>query len=75
MVMLNQFEDMIINTLVQKLNTHGIDIDANTVKKAIMNSPQVVQQIESILLESNSQEKLEKIKTLIAQATQGGSSK
>jgi len=73
--MLNQFEDMIINTLVQKLNTHGIDIDANTVKKAIMNSPQVVQQIESILLESNSQEKLEKIKTLIAQATQGGSSK
>ena len=68
--MFEQFENMILNTLVQKLNAHGINLDVETLKNAIANSPQVVQQIESILLSSSSQEKLEKIKALIAQAAQ-----
>ena len=72
--MLNQFEDMIINTLVQKLNSHGINLDAETVKKAVANSPQVIAQVEAILLASSSEDRLEKIKTLISQAAQGNNS-
>lgn len=68
--MLAQFEDMIINTLVQKLNDFGIKLDADTIKSAVANSPQVVQQIESILLSSSSEDKLEKIKALLSQAAQ-----
>lgn len=69
--MLSQFEDMILNTLVEKLNSHGLNLNAETVKKAVANSPQIVQQIEEILLTSNSQEKLAKITALITQAAKG----
>lgn len=66
--MLGQVEELVINKLVEKLNAHGLKITAEDVKTAVANSPQIVQQIESILLSSNTDEKLEKIKTLIAQA-------
>lgn len=69
--MLNQFEDMLLNNLVQKLNSHGLNISADTIKKAIANSPQIVQQIEGILLSGTTQEKLNKITALIAQAAKG----
>ncbi len=71
--MLNQFEDMILGTLIAKLKTHGLNVDEETIKKAIANSPQIVQQIESILLASTSQDRLTKISALINQAAQGGS--
>lgn len=69
--MFEQFENMLLNPLVEKLNAHGIKIDAETIKKAVANSPQIVTQIEAILMSSNSQEKLEKIKALITQASGG----
>lgn len=69
--MFNQFEDMIVSTLVQKLNAHGLNLNEETVKKAIANSPQIVQQIESILLASSSQDRLAKISALISQAAKG----
>jgi hypothetical protein len=66
--MLNQFEDMIINQFVSKLQEHGLSLDATTVKQAISNSPQIVQQIEAILIDSSSQDKLAKITGLLSQA-------
>lgn len=69
--MFNQIEDMVINTLVQKLNTHGLNLDPETVKRAVANSPQLAQQIETILLASSTQDRLAKIKTLISQAAGG----
>lgn len=65
--MLNQFEDMLINTFIQKLNAHGVQLDAETVKKAIANSPQVIQQVEQIMV-SNSQDKMQQIVTVLKQA-------
>jgi hypothetical protein len=71
--MFNQIEDMMVNTLVQKLNAHGLNVDAETVKKAIANSPQIIQQVESILLASSSDERLAKISALISAAAKGDS--
>lgn len=59
--MLSQFEDMLLNPLIKKLNEHGVNLDAETVKRAVANSPQVVGQIESALLAGTSQEKAQKI--------------
>lgn len=71
--MLNQFEDMVLNTFVQKLNSHGVNIDAETVKKAIANSPAIIGQVEEILM-SNSQDRLTKIVNLIKQTAGTGTS-
>lgn len=70
--MLGQFEDMIIEKLVQQLNSHGITISAETVKKAVANSPQVVAQIQGILMATSSEDRLEKVKALLQQAAAGG---
>lgn len=65
--MLNQFEDVIIGKIVQQLNSHGINVQAETVKKALSDSPQIAVQIETILTTSSStQEKLSKISTLLS---------
>lgn len=64
--MLNQFEDMIIDNLVTKLNAKGVNVDADTVKRALENSPQLVVQIEGILT-SNSQDRVQKVIALITQ--------
>lgn len=72
--MLNQFEDMLINPLIKKLNEHGVNIDADTVKRAVSNSPQVVAQIEAALLSGTSQEKFQKIMAILTQASQSGTS-
>lgn len=63
--MLNQFEDMVIGKLVQQLNSHGINIDGDTIKKAIANSPQIVTQIEAILATPGTEDKITKITALI----------
>ncbi len=70
--MLSQFEDMIIAKLVEQLNSRGVNIDAATVKRAITNSPDVIQQVQSILSAPTSQEKLDKITTLLKQAAGTG---
>lgn len=70
--MLGQFEDMIVNKLVQQLNKQGLNVDAETIKRAVANSPQIVQQIEGILLASTSQDRLAKITALIKQAAGEG---
>lgn len=72
--MLNQFEDMLLNPLLKKLNEHGVNIDAETIKRAVANSPQVVSQIETALLQGTSEEKVQKIIAILTQAAQGGSS-
>ncbi len=71
--MLNQFENMLLAPLIEKLNSHGIKVDEDMIKKAVSNSPQIVEQIEQILLASSPQEKLQKIQQIIMQASQGGS--
>lgn len=72
--MFNQLESMLLAPLIAKLNSHGIKVDEEMVKKAIANSPQIIAQIEQILLSSSPQEKLQKIQQLISQASQGESS-
>jgi hypothetical protein len=71
--MLNQFENMLLNTFIQKLNAHGVQIDAETVKKSIANSPQIIQQVEEILL-TNSPDRFTKIINLIKQTANGTAS-
>ncbi len=66
--MLNKFEDMIIGKMVQQLNDHGINIDSDTIKKAIANSPQIVGQIEAILATPGAQDKISKINELLHSA-------
>lgn len=64
--MLNQFEDIIVNKIVEQLNSHGINVAADTIKKALANSPQIAMQIETILTtSSNTKDKIEKITTLL----------
>jgi|GEM_PF-4031058 len=63
--MFNQIEGMIIGKLVQQLNSHGINVDEETVKKAITNSPQIVAQIQEILATPNTQDKIAKITALL----------
>jgi hypothetical protein len=46
-------------------------VDAETIKNAIANSPQLVTQIETILLTGTSEEKVQKIMALISQAKDG----
>jgi hypothetical protein len=69
--MLNKVEDMVIDKLVQQLNSHGINIDEATIKKAIENSPQIVAQIEVILATPGTADKIAKIKTLLLQSASG----
>jgi hypothetical protein len=71
--MLNEIEDMLINKFIQKLSEHGVQIDAATIKKAIANSPQIIQQVEAIM-QSNSQDRFPKIIALIKQAAGNASS-
>ena len=68
--MFNQIEDMLLNTFIEKLNAHGVKIDAQTVKNAIAKSPQIVVQVEQIMM-SNSQDRMEKIVALLNQTAQG----
>lgn len=68
--MFNQFEDMLLNPLVKKLNEHNVNVDLETLKHAIHNSPQVVAQIQQALASGTSQEKAQKIVTIIKQAAQ-----
>jgi hypothetical protein len=70
--MFSQFEDMLLTPLVKKMNEHGVNVDAETVKRAVANSPQVVAQIEAALLAGTSEEKMQKILAIITQAAQGG---
>lgn len=70
--MLNQFEDMLLTPLVKKLNEHGVNVDLETVKRAVENSPQVVAQVEAALLSGTTQEKMQKIASIITQAAKGG---
>lgn len=69
--MLEEFEDMILNKVVQMLNTHGINVNVDTLKKALANSPHIVTQIQSILSASDSKDRIEKIKALISEAAAG----
>ncbi len=43
--MFSQFEDIMLAPLVKKLNEHGVNVDAETIKRAVSNSPQIVAQI------------------------------
>jgi len=72
--MFSQFEDMLLAPLVKKLNEHGVNVDAETIKHAVSNSPQVVAQIEAVLLTGTTQEKAQKVLAILNQATQGGAS-
>lgn len=64
--MLNQIEDMVIRKMVEQLNSHGINISAETLKNALSNSPQLISQLETILTTTpNTQEKIAKITALL----------
>lgn len=69
--MLDQFKSFAVTNLVKKLNEHGINVDPQTVEKAINNSPQLIVQIQGILLASDSKQRIEKIKELLNQAASG----
>jgi nitrogen regulatory protein PII-like uncharacterized protein len=70
-IVIEQFENRLLNTLVEKFNAHSIKIDVEMIKKAITNSPQITAQSEVILMTLSSEDRLEKIKALIVQMTQG----
>ena len=64
--MLNEIQDMLINTLVEKLNSHGFNVNPDTLKKAVANSPQIIQEIQSILSASSSEDRSAKINALLS---------
>jgi hypothetical protein len=65
--MLNQFEDMIVGKIVEQLQNHGINVSADTIKKALADSPTIAVQIETILTTTpNTQDKIMQISTLLS---------
>lgn len=65
--MLSQFEDLMISKLVEQLNSHGINVSPDTIKKALTDSPQIAVQIETILTTTpNTKDKIIQITTLLS---------
>jgi hypothetical protein len=67
--MFDQFEDVVLNKIVTQLQAHGINVDVDTLKKLVANSPHFITEVEGILQTKDPEERKKKINDLIQEAS------
>lgn len=74
--MYDELKEPLIAKLVERLNTQGFNVSADTIKKAFTNFPQLIQKIQGLLaaapdFKPESKEKLTYIVNLLTKAARG----